>query len=94
MSSYDQCTRQAEKLRNNLKDFLDQPNDAHARQVMQQVEGLVSDLKQKKSREAIDNRLKIIIGNLDRVDGEVMDFHHSDQLKGTCEDLRSAAAKL
>lgn len=94
MSNYDQVLRQAERIRGSLKDYLDQPNHSQARQVQQQVEGLISDIKQKKSRETIDNRLKSAISSLERVEEEVMDFHHSNQLKSWCEDMRRETRNL
>ena len=94
MSNHDQLAKQAERVRNNLRDLLDQPDHSQARSVRQHVEALISELKQKKSRETIDSRLKTLISNLERVEEEVMDFRHSNQLKGLCEDMRRETQKL
>lgn len=94
MSNHDQLVGKAERIRNSLRDFLDQPGHSQARQVQQQVEGLISDLKQKKSRETIDSRLKTLISKLERVEEEVMDFNHSNQLRGLCEGMRADARNL
>ncbi len=94
MSTHDQMLNQAERMRNTLRDWLDQPNHPEARQVQQNIERLISDLKQKRNGSAVDNDLKGIIGSLDRVSEEVMDHHHSDQLKGQCEDMRRETRNL
>lgn len=88
MSTHDQMLSQAERMRNTCKDWLDQPGHAQAKQVQQGIERLISDLKQKRDGNSIDNDLKTIISSLDRVEEEVMDHHHSDQLKSQCEDMR------
>ena len=94
MSSHDDIQRQAERMRNTLRDWLDQPNHGQARQVQSNIERLISDVRGKKSREALDNDLKQIIQSLERVEEEVMDHHHSDQLINMCEDLRREASRL
>ena len=81
-------------MRNTLRDWLDQPNHAQARQVVRDVEQVISDLRSKKSREAIDSRIKSVINSLERVEEEVMDFHHSNQLASMCENLRNQTSKL
>ncbi len=92
--THDQLVQQAERMRNTLRDWLDQPNHSQAKQVQSNVERLISDAKSKKSRDAIDNDLKSIMQSLERVEEEVMDHHHSDKLISTCEDMRRAAQKL
>lgn len=92
--THDQLQQQAERMRNTLRDLLDQPNHNQAKQVQSNVERLISDIKSKKSREAIDSDLKNIMQSLERVDEEVMDHHHSDKLIGNCEDLRKEARNL
>lgn len=94
MSSYDDIQRQSERMRNTLRDWLDQPSHPQARTVAQNIERFISDVRAKKSREALDNDLRQIMQSLERVDGEVMDHHHSDKLIAMCEDLRSDARKL
>jgi hypothetical protein len=94
MSDHDQITRKAELIRSKFKDYLDDANNSQARQVQGDIEGLVSDAKGKKSRETIENRLRNIISGLERLEDEAMDFRHSDQIKGMCEDLRRDTAKL
>lgn len=92
--NHDQLLQKAERMRNTLRDWLDQPNHSQARQVQSSVERLISDIKSKKSREAIDNDLKTIVQSLERVEEEVMDHHHSDSLISNCEDLRRDARNL
>jgi hypothetical protein len=94
MSNHDSILKQAERMRNTLRDWLDQPGHAQARTVQQGIERLISDTRGKKSREALDNDLKQIISSLERVEEEVMDHHHSDQLINMCDDLRREASKL
>lgn len=94
MSNHESLLKQAERLRGNLRDLLDMPNHAQARQVHGNIEQLISHLRAKKSRDVIDNALKTIISSLERVEEEVMDFRHSNQLRGMCEDLRREAARL
>lgn len=92
--THDQLVQQAERMRNTLRDWLDQPNNAQAKQVQSNVERLISDAKAKKSREALDNDLKNIVQSLERVEEEVMDHHHSDKLISMCEDMRRDARNL
>lgn len=92
--SHDQLLQKAERMRNTLRDWLDQPNDSQARQVQSNVERLISDIKGKKSGDAIDNDLKNIMQSLERVQPEVMDHNHSDALIGNCEDMRRDASNL
>ncbi len=92
--NHDDHVRKAERIRGSLRDYLDQPNHAQARQALQYVEALIGDLKQKKSRETIDSRLRALIAHLQRVEEEVMDFRHSNLLIGWCEDLRNTARNL
>lgn len=94
MTNYDDIQRQAERMRNTLRDWLDQPNHPQARNVQQNVERLISDIRGKKAREALDADLKNIMSSLERVEEEVMDHHHSDSLVNMCEDLRREASKL
>lgn len=94
MSNYDTILNQAERMRNTLRDWLDQPGHSQARTVQQNIERLISDVRGKKSREALDNDLKQIISSLERVEEEVMDHHHSNQLINMCEDLRREASRL
>lgn len=94
MSNHDQLLQQAERMRNTCRDWLDQPNHSQAGQIQSNIERLISDLKQKKSRESIDNDLKNLISSLDRVNEEVMDHNHSDQLSSMCESMRNEARNL
>ena len=67
MSHHDQLVRQAEKVRENLRDLLDQPDNSQARNVLQHVDALINELKQKKTSERIDSRLKTIISKLEHL---------------------------
>lgn len=70
------------------------PGHSQAKAVQQNIERLISDVRGKKSREALDNDLKQIVQSLERVEEEVMDHHHSDKLISMCDDLRREASKL
>ena len=94
MSSHDSLLRQAERLRNNFKDLVDMSEHAQARRVHSSIELLISNLHAKKSREAIDTILKQLISELQRVEEDVMDLRHSNQLIGLCENLNREASKL
>jgi len=94
MSNYDDLQRQAERMRNTCRDWLDQPNHAQARNMQQNIERFISDVRSKKAREALDADLKNIVNSLERVEEEVMDHHHSNQLISMCEDLRREASRL
>jgi hypothetical protein len=94
MASYEQMLTQAERMRNNFKDLVDQPNDGSARSVFSEIEGLVSDLKAKKSGMTIDNRLKNLEQRLKHLNEEVMDFRHSNMLADTCNDMRRDTRNL
>lgn len=92
--THDKLLQQAERMRNNLRDWIDDPGDNQARQAQSAVERLISDIKAKKSREAIDNDLKQIMSSLRKIEEEAMDHHHSDKLFDDCEDLRREARNL
>ena len=92
--THDNMLRNAERMRNTLRDWLDQPNHAQAKSAQQAVERLISDIRAKKSRDALDNDLKSAVSVLERIEEEVMDHHHSNKLISMCEDLRRDAAKL
>lgn len=92
--NHDQLLNQAERMRNTLRDWLDQPSHAQARTVEQSVERLIGDIRSKKPREALDANLRNIVDALRRVEEEVMDFHHSNQLISMCENLRNQASRL
>lgn len=77
-----------------MRDLLDMPNHPQARQVHGNIEQLINQLHAKKGRDVIDNTLKTIINSLERVDEEVMDFRHSNQLAGMCEGMRREAQRL
>lgn len=94
MATHDDLLKQAERMRNTLKDWLDQPGHSQAKAVEQAIASLMGNIHQKKPREALDAALKNVIAALERVEEEVMDFHHSNQLISTCENLRHDAAKL
>lgn len=94
MSNHDQLAQAAERMRNNFKDYLDQPNHSHATNVMRDINELISDLKGKKGRDAVDARLRAIMDNVKRLDQEIIDVHHSSAIAGLCEQMRREAAKL
>lgn len=87
MSSYDDLLRQAERMRNNFKDLVDQPNESEARYLRSEIENLISELKAQKSGDAIERRLKNMEHHFKELNQEVMDFRHSNQLAGMCEDM-------
>lgn len=87
MSTYDDMVRQAERLRNNFRDLVDQPNEREAQYLRSEIEGLISELKAKKNGDAIERRLKNMEHHFKQLNQEVMDFRHSDQLAGMCEDM-------
>lgn len=92
--NHDQLLGQVERLRGACRDWWDQPGHGQARNVEQNIDRLVSDIRAKKAREALDADIRNVIGALQRVDEEVMDHHHSNQLASMCENLRSQASKL
>jgi hypothetical protein len=94
MSNHDEMLRQAERMRNNFKDLVDQPNDGAARAVFSDIEGLVSDLKSKKNGMTIDNRLKNLEQHLRNLNEQVMDFNHSDMLADNCQNMRQHTRDL
>ena len=94
MSNHDQLAQAAERMRNNFKDYLDQPNHSQATSVMRDINELISDLKGKKGRDAVDARLRQIMDKVRQVDGEVMDVHHSSAIAGLCDQMRNQARNL
>lgn len=87
MSMYDEFLNQAVRMRNNFKDLVDQPNEPEARYLRGEIENLISELKAKKSGDAIERRLKDMEHHFKELNQEVMDWNHSNQLRGMCEDM-------
>lgn len=94
MSNHDQLTQAAERMRNNFKDYLDQPDNSQAANVMSDINELIGDLKSKKGRDAVDSRLRTIMASVKRLDQEIIDVNHSSAIAGLCEQMRREAAKL
>lgn len=92
--NHDQLLNQVERVRSTCRDWWDQPGHGQARNVEQNIDRLVSDIRGKKPREALDADLRNVISALQRVEEEVMDHHHSNQLISMCETLRSQASRL
>jgi hypothetical protein len=88
MSNYDDMLNQAQRMRNNFKDLVDQPNESEAQYVHNEIEGLVSDLSAKKNGMTVDNRLKNLEHHLRQLNQEIMDYYHSNMLADMCEDMR------
>lgn len=94
MVNHDQLLQRAERLRNTFRDCLDDPSNSQARSLGSSIERLISDLHAKKDGDAIENDLKVIISGFDRLDQSVMDYSHSDSLKGDCENMFREAGNL
>jgi hypothetical protein len=94
MSLYDDMLQQAERMRNNFKDLVDEPNESEAQYVHSEIEGLVSDLSSKKSGTTVDNRLKNLEHHLRQLNQEIMDYNHSNMLADMCEDMRRHTREL
>lgn len=94
MSDYNQIIIQAERMRNNFKDLVDQPNSPEAHYIMNEIEGLVGDAKSQKSGMAIENRLKNLEHHFKELDQTIMDYSHSNMLADMSEELRQEAHNL
>jgi hypothetical protein len=94
MSNHEEMLKQAERIRNNFKDLVDQPNTSEAQSIRNEIEGLVSDLRAKKDGRSIENRLKNLEHHLKGLNQEIMDFRHSNQIAGMCEDMRQHTRDL
>lgn len=94
MANHDQLAQQAERMRNTCKDYLDQPNHRQANDVLNELNGLITDLRSKRDRDSIDRRLKTLMDKLRWVDAEVMDHHHSDAISNQCEQMRGQIRSL
>lgn len=94
MSNHDQLLKQAEQMRNKFKDLVDQANHSAARFIHKEIEALVSDLRSKRDGRSIENRLKNLEHHFSGLNQEVMDWRHSNLLKGWCEDMRQETRNL
>lgn len=92
--THERILQDAERLRNTLRDWLDQPTHQQARLLEQAADRLISDTRGKKRRDALDNDVKQVINVLRQVEQDVMDHHHSDHLQGMYENLRNLISKL
>jgi len=94
MSNHDQLAQQAERMRNTFKDYLDQSNHRQANDVLNELNGLIADLRSKRDGDVVDRRLKTLMDKLRWVDAEVMDHHHSDAISNQCEQMRGQIRNL
>lgn len=91
----DNVHKQAEDMRNRLKNYIDQPGHDLARQLVREVEQLITEIKQQKHPLTIENRVKEIIKRLEAfVDDTIMDYRHIDEMIKHSNQMRDALRKL
>lgn len=87
--------KQAEVMRNKLRNYLDEPNHPKAQTLVKEVEQLINDARQKKNPLSVENRVKTIIRQLEGfVDDVIMDFRHRDELIKHSDNMRQALRSL
>jgi hypothetical protein len=94
MSNYDQMRKQAEQMRFKFRDLVDKPDSSEARYLHNEIEGLISDLMRQRDGKAIENRLKNLEHHFKELDQEIMDYQHSNLLKGWCEEMMHHTREL
>lgn len=88
--------KKAIELESKFRSYLDARDHPLARQLESEIRRLIDEAEQDKHPRAVEDRVKGIIRILDTVDDndEVMDHHHSDDLRSRCERLREDLRKL
>lgn len=94
MSDYNRMSQEVQKLQFRFKDWVDQPTHADARRITSEIDALSADVRGQKSGPSLEARLKTLIRQLENLEEEVMDFHHSRELAKWCEDMRNMARGL
>ena len=91
----DELRKQAEQLQNKIRNNLDQPRHAHAQSLTKEVENLILDIRAKKQKLSIENRIKEIIKILEAfTDDTIMDYRHIDEIIQHSNDMRQSTQKL
>jgi len=91
----EELRKQADQLQNKVRNYLDQPQHAHAQSLVKEVEKLILDIRAKKHPLSIENRLKQIIKQLEAfTDDTIMDYRHIDEIIQHSNDMRQATQKL
>lgn len=94
MNHYEQLSKEVQKLQFRFKDWVDQPGHRDARRVSTEIDALYADVRGQKSGPSLEARLKTLVRQLEDLEEEVMDFHHSRELAKWCEDMRNTARGL
>lgn len=79
-----------------IKDLLDQPSDAAAAKLTNEVQGLEDDLQVQRNPHSIEDRVKRIISLLggDARRAPIMNHEHLQMLEDWFEDFRERVRKL
>lgn len=82
--------QQIEKIRMNVHDALDKPDDAAAGRLMSELKGLEDDFKQGKDQHHIEYRIKEIVNVLGGAakDARIMNYEQIDYYRDYFEKLR------
>lgn len=92
----DEVRHTAESIQNKLRSgYLDEPGHIVARAIVNELEKLLIDIRQKKHPISLDNRVKQIIKHLESlVDDVVMDYRHRDELLKYSNQMRDRLRAL
>lgn len=91
----DQFHKDITKFENKLKSVLDLPNHSIAVGLKQEVQTLIQEVRAKRDKMALENRVRQIIRRLEDIaDDTVMDFGHRNELIQHAEAIRVATRSL
>ncbi len=88
--------KEVTRIRDQIKDSLDKPDDAAARRLNTEVQALEDDLQMNKNKFAIEDRIKRIIAILqgEAEHAQIMDHAHLQMFEGKFEHLQGRARSL
>lgn len=92
----EEVRKTAEFIHNKLRSgYLDMPDHSIARALVNEVEKLISEIRQQKHPLSLEGRVKEIIKHLESlVDDIVMDFRHRDELLKHSNQMRQMLREL
>ena len=90
----DEIYKRAVDLQHKLRDYLDQGDEPTAVQLKKEVQRLTDEIEMQKNPRSIEDRVKLIIRQLEALADPVMSAGHVDDLRDRCLDMQQDIRKL
>lgn len=85
-----EIVQRVDRLRDHIHDLIDDAQHPYGRQLLKEIEQLVTDVKVKRHRINIEQRIQGVMGALGQIRGhgdQIMDFRHTDRFMKDCIEL-------